>query len=99
MKVCYLTTSYPRYLGDFPGGFHFWLHRELVKRGIEVHVVAPGADGVKGEEVWEGVRIHRFNYFFPYNLQRVAYRRGILANLRKDPWAWIGVPFFLLFFF
>lgn len=98
MKVCYLTTSYPRYGGDFPGVFTFWLHRELVKRGVEVHVIAPGADGLKEEEVWEGVQIHRFQYFFP-RLQRVAYGAGILANLRKDPWAWIGMPTFLLSFF
>jgi len=99
MKVCYLTTSYPRCEGDFAGVFHFWLQRELVKRGVEVHVIAPGADGAKQTEVWEGVKIHRFNYFFPRNLQRVAYGSGILGNLRKDLWAWIGMPFFLFSFF
>lgn len=99
MKVCYLTTSYPRYAGDFAGVFHFWLHRELVKRGVEVHVIAPGADGVKPAEVREGVKIQRFNYFLPPNLQRVAYGSGILGNLRKDLWAWIGMPFFILSFF
>jgi glycosyltransferase involved in cell wall biosynthesis len=99
MKVCYLTTSYPRYPGDFAGVFHFWFHRELIKRGVEVHVIAPGADGAKPVEVWEGVKIHRFNYFFPRNLQRVAYGSGILGNLRKDLWAWIGMPFFLFSFF
>ena len=99
MKVCCLTTSYPRCPGDFAGVFTFWLHRELVKRGVEVHVIAPGADGLKAEEIWEGVHIHRFRYFFPRSLQRVAYGAGVLANLRKDPWAWIGLPTFLLSFF
>jgi glycosyltransferase involved in cell wall biosynthesis len=99
MKVCCLTTSYPRYDGDYPGVFTFWLHRELVRRGVEVHVIAPGADGLKEEEVWEGVHIHRFRYFFPRSLQKVAYGAGILANLRKDPWAWLGMPTFLLSFF
>jgi len=99
MKVCYLTTSYPRYAGDFAGVNKFWLHRELVKKGVEVHVVAPGAYGIKEEEVLEGVNIHRFKYFFPWSLQRVAYGWGILGNLRKDPLAWIGMPFFLLSFF
>jgi len=42
------------------------------------------------------VTIHRFRYFFPVCLQRLAYGSGILPNLRASPWLVGLVPFFVL---
>lgn len=42
-----------------------------------------------------GVLVHRFRYF-PSRLQKLAYGSGILSNLRRSPWLWLEVPFFIM---
>ena len=72
--------------------------RELAKNlsdtGVEVTVLTP-ADGPGEERTEDGILVHRFSYF-PLGWQRLAYRSGILPNLRKNPMLWMQVPFFVL---
>ena len=42
LKVAVFTTSYPKYEGDFSGGFVAGTVKYLRERGLEVEVVAPG---------------------------------------------------------
>ena len=41
MRVCVLTTSYPRHPGDVAGGFVRAAVVELERSGVEVTVVSP----------------------------------------------------------
>lgn len=99
MKICMLTTSYPRFPGDFAGIFNYRIDRSLVKEGISVRVVAPGTVEAKTDEICEGIRIYRFNYFWPVRWQKVAYGDGILPNLGNSYLARIQLfPFMLAYF-
>lgn len=97
MRVLIPTTSYPRYEGDSNGTFVHRTAVDLVGAGHDVTVLAPHARGLARRETVEGVRIVRFRYL-PPALERVAYGPGVPVNLRHDPLAVLGVPFFALAF-
>ncbi len=98
MRVCMLTTSFPRYRGDFAGAFVYSLARELGKRGVEVSVVAPHDDHAARYEAHDHLYIHRFTYAWPRAWQRLAYGEGIPNNLRRRPWVALQIPGFLVMF-
>jgi len=95
-SVLFVTTSFPRFCGDFAGSFVFRFAKYLVSDGVQVTVLAPGASGYPTTDALEGVQIYRFPYFYPAKLQRLAYAEGILANFRRLWLAKAQVPF--LFF-
>lgn len=99
MKVCMLTTGFPRFAGDLFGSFVMELARELAAEGVDLEVVAPHQGGIPKREQVEGVGVHRFTYLFPASWQRVAYGGGIPTNLKQSWGARVQVPFFLLGFF
>lgn len=98
LKVCVLSTMYLRHKNDTRGLMIYELNRSLIKNGIAVEVVAPNDEGCKNFEVMEGVNVHRFNYFWPKSLQRLAYGSGIPTNLRTSFFAKLQVPFFAFSF-
>ncbi len=99
MKVCMLTTSYPLSAGDVSGIFIFRLCRALAASNVQVDVIAPGNGGALSEDEMGGASVHRFCYFLPARFQRLAYGPGgIPANLKRSPWLFIQVPFFLVMF-
>ena len=92
-SVLFVTTSFPRFKGDFAGSFVFRFAKYLTQAGTQVTVLAPGAAGYPTTDMIEGVHIYRFAYFYPRNLQRLAYNSGgILANLRHSWLARLQVP-------
>lgn len=95
MAVCILTSSYPRFPGDYAGIFVAELARELAKLGEEVVVLAPRAPGVDAFEISNGVRVCRFSYFFPRKWELLAYGQGIPSNLKRNPLLCLLLPFFL----
>lgn len=99
MKVCMLTTSFPRFAGDYAGNFVHALATEIRNEGVEVVVVAPGEAGVPKREFQDGLTVHRFTYMVPERWQRIAYLGGIPSNLRSYPFAWVQLPLFCLSFF
>ena len=99
MKVLFLTTCYKRSKDCFT--MAPWLHilaRNMVRRGIDVKVLAPTDYGSKNVEIIDGVEIHRFQYWFNKSGQRLAYGSGTLDNLRNSLLAFLQVPFYLFFF-
>ena len=94
LKVLMLASSYPRTKEDTASIFLRHLAESLAARGIHVEVLAP-ADGEGGTRVESNVTVHRFQYL-PVPLQQLAYGSGILPNLKREPWLWIQVPFFLI---
>jgi len=41
LKVTFLTTSFPRFEGDFAGNFVYKYAQELARSGYKVKVIAP----------------------------------------------------------
>ncbi len=98
LKICMLSTMYLRYKNDTRGLMVSEINRNLVQNNIEVSVVAPNDYNYKNFEVLDNVKINRFNYFWPKNLQKLAYGSGIPTNIRQSFLAKIQVPFFALSF-
>lgn len=101
MKILCLTTSFPRTPGDLSGVFVFHSIRALVdQEKANVTVLAPGAAGLPCREVWGGIEVLRFGYFWPASQQKLAYQfTGLLKTIKHSFIAKINLPFFLLAFF
>jgi glycosyltransferase involved in cell wall biosynthesis len=79
MKILFLTHSYPRYVGDSPGGFIFRLGKALKKEGVDICVVAPASPGYPDEEILDGIPVVRFRYA-PRRYETLAYT----GNMAQD---------------
>jgi len=97
VSVVIVSSSYPRYSGDTASIFIKHLASALVNTGISVSVVAPGP-GETADMTDNSPDVFRFRYFFP-GLDRLSYGSGILPNLRRNPFLWVEVPFFVLAMF
>jgi glycosyltransferase involved in cell wall biosynthesis len=95
VKVCILTTGFPRFEGDLYGGFVSSLARALVSKGAEVTAVCPHDPGLALTEEMDGVSVRRFRYTIPSGLERLAYRDGIPVNLKNSFLAKLEVPAFM----
>ena len=98
MRVCMLTTSFPRFQGDFAGIFIFELAQKLIDHGVRVDVVAPHTGGSARREVMEGISVTRFMYMLPAKLQQVAYGGGIPSKLGKSVLTVLLIPPFIISF-
>jgi glycosyltransferase involved in cell wall biosynthesis len=94
LKVLFLTSSYPRTENDTAAVFLRYLADALAARNITVHVLAP-ADGARESRIEGKVTVYRFQYF-PRRWQKLAYGAGIMPNLKRSPWLWLQVPFFVI---
>jgi glycosyltransferase involved in cell wall biosynthesis len=88
-----LTSTFPRWGGDSLPGFVYELSRRIAPC-IETYVLAPFAQGAPCREKRRGMRILRFKYWFGERDYFTA--SAILPTLRKKPWLWLLVPFFVL---
>ena len=86
MRVVFLTHNYPRWSGDLSGSFLGTLAAALVRRGVEVRVVAPSDAGQGGEDEADGVRVRRVRYA-PARLETLAYR-GTMTSALRAPGGW-----------
>jgi glycosyltransferase involved in cell wall biosynthesis len=84
MRVCLVTSSFPRFPGDWAGGFIYDLARHLSENGLQVIVLAPHAPGLPTHEDLDTLRVYRFRYFIPSRYQRLAYGSGISTNVRRS---------------
>lgn len=97
MNTLFLTSTLPRFPNDSQAPFvlEHALAWKKTKGGGEVHILAPHDKGSLKEETTEGVSIHRFRYFCPASLQKLAYP-AILPNIRRSPLLVLQLPFLLL---
>jgi len=86
VRVVFLTHNYPRWSGDLSGSFLGTLAAALVRRGVDVRVVAPSDAGQGGEEEVDGVRIRRVRYASARG-ETLAYR-GTMAAALRAPGGW-----------
>ena len=93
-KILVLTSTFPRWANDIEPPFVYELCRRL-SESFSVHVLAPHTFGAALEEQLEGIKVTRYRYFIS-RWESLAYRGGILANLKQKPLRYGLIPFFVL---
>ncbi|HEU4800331.1 MAG TPA: glycosyltransferase family 4 protein [Gemmatimonadales bacterium] len=81
MRVVFLTHNYPRRTGDVSGAFLATLAAALVRRGVDVSVIAPSDEGRGGDEDDGAVRVRRVRYAAA-RLETIAYRGGMADAIK-----------------
>jgi len=95
MKILIITTSYPCDDTDPSGIFVKRLALALVEQGAKITVLAPGDTNAQSRETVNGIHIVRFCYA-PGPFMKIGYGAGgIPVNLRRWPWLFAILPFFL----
>jgi L-malate glycosyltransferase len=94
-NISFLSTSFPRFEGDFSGNFVFQYAKELYNLGIGIEVVAP--DDPSSLPLSENFSLVRFSYFVPRSWQILAYGSGIINQ--RSSLSWLQLPFLLINFF
>ena len=97
MKVCIVTTQFPRWIGDHRAPFVYEAARALQARGLAVRVVAMHRPGVKVKENWHGIEIIRPRYL-PEKWEVLQTESGGLPDVwRRRPMARLAfLPFILV---
>jgi glycosyltransferase involved in cell wall biosynthesis len=95
MRICMVTSSYPRFEGDIAGTFVKCLCEYLVKLGHEVHVLAPYDPAVRKDDRTL-VRVHRFRYVWADSLCLVGHARSLEADVRMKREVYWLMPFYLI---
>lgn len=75
------------------------LAADLQSLGWQVDVLAPHAAGAAKTEILDGVRVERYQYFWPASAQTVCYGGGALINLRENKSNWLKLPFLIVAMF
>lgn len=100
MKIAILTTSFPRWPGDYMGIFVFEAASAIKRRGHQVKVIAIHSPGSKRRETWDGIEIIRTQYL-PEKWELLqSYGGGLPEVWKSKPWARLQVlPFMIAHFF
>lgn len=70
---------------------------KLSLRGIKPFVLVPHLDGSKKHEIFKGIDLNRFKYFYPHKFQSLAYGNGgIPDNIKRSNLAKIQIPLFII---
>jgi len=96
LKICVVSSSYPRFKGDGAGNFIHDMCLHLSKAGDRVTVVAPHAFGSRFYENLDGVEVYRFPYWFSAKSQAFAYGYGMWENARSAPWTFAQIPLYMI---
>ena len=81
MKICFITSSFPRYIGDTSAPWLLKTAKELKKMGVEVSVFAPSYNGIK-QKLIDGIPIYRFRYFFKSS-EKLTHEESSSARLNE----------------
>lgn len=97
-KLLVLTSTFPRWSSDNEPRFIERLSLELAK-SFRVVVLAPHCRGSLTHEVigngLQSIEVHRYRYSIPA-WETLAYEGGILDSIRRKPWRFLLLPFFLV---
>ena len=96
MRILVVTSTFPRWQNDTEPAFVYELCMRLHRLGANLDVLAPHAPAAKTREQMNGIKVYRYRYC-PERLEILAYRGGILANLRRHWFGFLIIPFLLLF--
>lgn len=93
-RLLIVTSTFPRWKDDEDPPFILGLCNRL-KRDYTIHVLTPHYPGAEIEANLDGIHVKRFRYFFK-SFEKLAYHGGILAKLKKNPFLYILLPFFVV---
>ena len=97
MTVLVITSSFPRYDGDYFGPWILTYVREMVAQGCKVIVVAPQVGDAEKEVLSdENLIVKRFSYWWPKKTQRLVHPPGIMPQIKSYPLVDIPIAFFAL---
>lgn len=94
--VLVLTSTFPRWMNDTTPAFVFELSNRLAKKNRRIIVLAPHSYKAANNEKLGNLEVHRFKYFLPSKLQRLAYGAGIIPNVKSSFLAKMQIPNFLM---
>jgi len=95
MHIVMVTSSFPRYDGDFFGPWVLEYSKELIRQGNEVTIVAPQSLGNSGPTIdTPGLSLKYFKYFSEKG-QGLVSPPGLLPNLKRNPLLFFTIPFLL----
>jgi glycosyltransferase involved in cell wall biosynthesis len=94
VKVCVVTSSFPRDRDDYRGVFLLRLFRAVREQGVDVVVVAPQEPDGEAAQVMDGIEVHRFRYWYNPRRHALATGVGVLPNLRNGWLPRFQVPTF-----
>lgn len=96
MKILFVTTAFPRWMGDHQAPFLLEEVKQLSARGQKVTVIAMHCPGAKSHEEMDGVEIYRTRYL-PERLEILRKEEGgIPASFKKSPWYIIALGCFFI---
>lgn len=82
MRICMVTSSYPKYEGDVTAPFIESIGASVVALGNEVHLLAPYHPEVRRQPVEKGINLHFFKYSPFRNLNIWGYAEALEADVR-----------------
>lgn len=94
MKICFITTAFPRWPTDNRAPFVYEAVRAVQRQGHQVKVIAIHSPGVKTHEIWDGMEIFRPRYL-PEAWEVLQKEGGGLPEVwKKNKWAGLAlIPF------
>jgi len=96
MRICMLTSSYPKYPGEVTAPFIEEIAAGLAARGHEVHVVLPRHRDMQREPLERGVHLHPYRYAPCRALNVWGYAESLAADVEVRGRVYLAAPFGLL---
>ncbi len=98
MKICMVTSSYPRFAGDGTAPFVQSIAEHVARHGHDVHVLAPYDPEVRrGESGPAPVTVHRFKYVWADELCLVGHARSLERDIQMKKVVYLLTPLYLIF--
>ncbi len=97
MNILVTGSTFPRWKNDSVPDFMWKQVLSIHKSFPDAHItiLAPHDQKAKREEIWHGITIRRFQYFWPTGLQKLVYP-AIWPNIRQNVLLVMQVPFLLI---
>ena len=98
MRVCLVTTTFLRWVGDWQGAFIWEAARAIARRDVQMRVIAMHSPGARTHEYMEGMEVFRPRYWRPEKWEILRKEGGGLpASLRRHPQGYAQIlPFALV---
>jgi glycosyltransferase involved in cell wall biosynthesis len=96
MKICMLTSSYPKYPGEVTAPFIEEIAAGIAALGHQVHVVLPRHRDLRRPPVDRGVHLHPYRYAPVRALNVWGYAESLAADVEVRGRVYLAAPFGLL---